>query len=198
LADPEQRDDPAPVLNIVGRTVALGPMTRELIPTYHRWVNDFMVESYGGAVARPATLDAVETEVERLTRAHDRVHFTIFEQPTLRAIGWVNLRDIELEHRTATLGISINEATLWGRGYGTEATTLIVDYGFNVLGIHNIMLDTFSSNERAIHVYRKVGFREVGRRRESYRIGAKVFDIVLMEILSTEFKSAFPPVLPSP
>jgi RimJ/RimL family protein N-acetyltransferase len=178
--------------------VALGPMARDLAPIYHRWTNDFMVESFGGAVARPTTLEAVEAEVDRLTRAHDRVHFTIFEALTRRPIGWANLRDIEIEHRAATLGISINESTLWGRGYGTEATALIADYGFNVLGIHNILLDTFSGNERAIHVYRKVGFREVGRRRESYRIGAKVFDIVLMELLSTEFHSAFPPVLPAP
>jgi RimJ/RimL family protein N-acetyltransferase len=173
-------------------------MTRDLIPIYHRWANDFMVESYGGEVARPATLESAEADFDQFSRARDRVHFTIFENATLRPIGWANLRDIELDHRTAALGISINEASLWGHGYGTEATSLVVDYGFNVLGIHNIMLDTFSGNERAIRTYRKVGFREIGRRRESFRIGRKIFDIVLMELLATEFQSNYPPVLPVP
>jgi RimJ/RimL family protein N-acetyltransferase len=186
------------LINIVGRKVALGPMSSELLPVYHRWANDFAVELMGGEIVRPATIDSVAADIEHYTRSRNRVHFTIYEAITLQPIGWVNLRDIEYEHRTATLGISINEKSLWGRGYGTEATTLMVDYGFRILGLHNIMLDTFSANQRAINTYLRVGFREIGRRREAYRIGTRVYDIVFMECLADEFTSSLPPVIEVP
>ena len=35
---PEQ-PQAAPILNIVGNLVALGPQRRDLLPTYQRWLN---------------------------------------------------------------------------------------------------------------------------------------------------------------
>ena len=51
------------------------------------------------------------------------------------------------------------------------------------------MLGTFAFNERAIHCYKKVGFKEIGRRRQARIIGGKKFDVVLMDILAKEFES---------
>jgi RimJ/RimL family protein N-acetyltransferase len=53
------------------------------------------------------------------------------------------------------------------------------------------MLGTFSFNERAIGCYKKVGFKEIGRRREARIIGGKKFDVVLMDILAKEFESVY-------
>ena len=47
----------APVWNIVGETVALGPMRRELLPLYHRWRNDFWVQRTYGDSMIPASLE---------------------------------------------------------------------------------------------------------------------------------------------
>ncbi|MDB5056541.1 MAG: GCN5-related N-acetyltransferase [Chloroflexi bacterium] len=198
MADLTDQGTSPPIINIVGRRVALGPMSHDLLPVYHRWANDFDVELMGGEIVRPATMESVAADLEHYTRSRNRVHFTIFETAALQPIGWVNLRDIDYEHRTATMGISINEKSQWGRGYGTEATMLIIDYGFRILGLHNIMLDTFSGNLRAINTYLRVGFREIGRRREAHRIGSRVYDIVFMECLASEFTSPLPPVVEVP
>jgi RimJ/RimL family protein N-acetyltransferase len=85
--------------------------------------------------------------------------------------------------------IAIGEKECWGRGYGTEVTQLMLDYGFNVLGLHNIMLTVFSINRRGIRAYLRAGFREIGRRREAVERGGQLLDIVYMDCLATEFES---------
>ncbi len=97
------------------------------------------------------------------------------------------MRDIDHRRRTAEFGILIGERDCWGKGYGTEVTRLVLDYGFAALGLHNVWLWTASPNERAIRAYARAGFKEIGRRREAGRLGGEVCDLVLMDCLATEF-----------
>jgi len=74
----------------------------------------------------------------------------------------------------------------------------VLDYAFNALGLHNVMLETFSYNERAIRAYTRAGFREMGRRRESARVGGRAYDDVYMDCLSTDFRNPLRPILDLP
>ncbi len=85
------------------------------------------------------------------------------------------------------LGIVIGEKTFWGKGYGQDAIRLLLDYGFNLLNLNSVMLGVFAFNERALHCYKHVGFREIGRRRQARIIGDKKCDAILMDILAEEF-----------
>jgi RimJ/RimL family protein N-acetyltransferase len=88
--------------------------------------------------------------------------------------------------RTATYAILIGPPHQ-GHGYGTEATRLVVRYGFAELGLHRIQLAVIGGNERALRTYRKAGFVEEGRSRESlYRDGAW-HDEIRMSILDREW-----------
>jgi RimJ/RimL family protein N-acetyltransferase len=89
------------------------------------------------------------------------------------------------------LGIVIDEKDHWGSGYGQDGIKLLLDYGFNLLNLNSVMLGTFSFNERAINCYEKVGFKEIGRRRQARIIGNKKYDVVLMDILAEEIESVF-------
>jgi len=179
--------DATPVLNIVGEKVALGPYRRDLVPLYLRWINDFNVTRTLGIGVRPATLESEEAWYERASRSDGDVGFTIYERATSRPIGNTGLGKINHLHRTAAFGIMIGETDCWGKGYGTETTRLVLDYGFSSLGLHNIMLTTYSFNERGQRAYRRAGFREIGRRRESVRVAGIAYDDVFMECLATEF-----------
>ena len=64
---------------------------------------------------------------------------------------------------------------------------MLLDYGFNLLHLNNIMLGMFSFNERALACYRRVGFKEIGRRRQARIIGGKKYDLVLMDMLADEW-----------
>ncbi|MCF7815351.1 MAG: GNAT family N-acetyltransferase, partial [Candidatus Cloacimonetes bacterium] len=88
-------------------------------------------------------------------------------------------------------GIFIGNKNYWGKGYGSEALSLLLDYGFNILNLNNIMLETFSFNERALKSYKKVGFKEIGRRRQAIIMGGKKYDEILLDILAEDFESPF-------
>ncbi len=192
---------PKPVYNLVGEQVALGPGSREeQIELFYRGDNDFEVTLLSGDPLWPRSREAFEAEYDRHAKTDhtDWVGFLIYDRADDTPIGAVSLRDIELTHGGAELGISIGRKDYWGKGYGTEAVTLIADWGFTVLGLHNVMLTTAAYNERAIRSYLKVGFREFGRRRQSRRVGDHRYDTVYMDLLRSEFHSPLKPVVPLP
>jgi RimJ/RimL family protein N-acetyltransferase len=179
-----------PILNITGELVALGPLRRDLIPLYQRWMNDFQVLRTLSRSLAPMTLDAESAWFENASKSNPtNIPFTMYECATLRPIGNTSLFEIDYKHRLATFGIAIGERDCWGKGYGTETARLMLDYGFNALDLHNIMLVAFSHNERGLTAYRKAGFKEAGRRREAYRLAGRAYDEVMMDCLATEFDS---------
>lgn len=190
----------APVINIRGAKVALGPASRAVVPLVSRWENDFAVTVWAGDDLVPRTREQAEADYDRYAKGEWRnaFPFVIYELASMRPIGICDIRHINHAYGTAELGIMIGEPEYWGKGYGTETVTLLLDYAFTALGLHNVMLDTSSYNERAIRAYRRAGFREIGRRREAKRIAGKVYDVVFMDCLATEFTSPFPPVIHIP
>jgi RimJ/RimL family protein N-acetyltransferase len=185
----EPSPDRPPILNITGEKVALGPIRRDLLPMYQRWINDFEVTRTLAAGFRPITWEAEEAWFEGASRRDREVILTIYERATMRPIGNTGLHDLDPHNRTATFGLLIGEKECWGKGYGTETTRLMLDYGFTCLGLHNIMLSVYSFNERGIRAYIRAGFQEIGRRRQAIRLGSQAFDEVLMDCLATEFQS---------
>jgi diamine N-acetyltransferase len=178
-----------PILNIIGEKVALGALRRDLIRFYLKWINDVVVTRTNGLELRPLTLEAVEAWYERVSRGGSDVYFTIYERQTLRPIGTTHLDHVDRYHGTAEFNILIGETDCWGRGYGTETTRLMLDWGFFGMGLHCIMLRVSSDNERGIRAYTRAGFREVGRQREALRRGGQRDDIIYMDCLATEFQS---------
>jgi len=73
-----------------------------------------------------------------------------------------------------------------------------VEFGFCLLNLNSIELGVFAYNERAIAVYHKVGFKEIGRRRQARIIGAQKHDAILMDILAEEYTPRYiTPYLPA-
>jgi diamine N-acetyltransferase len=187
--EPTPQHQEQTIINITGEKVALGPLRRELIPLYQKWFNDFEGVGMNGLPLVPVTKEAEEARYERASKSEDQVFFTVYERPTLLPIGLCGLKRISSSHRTAEFLIYIGEKECWGKGYGTEATRLTLDYGFTALGLHNIWLTVFSFNERGQRAYKRAGFREAGRLREAYRLGGHAHDVIYMDCLATEFQS---------
>ncbi|MGH2457963.1 MAG: GNAT family N-acetyltransferase [Chloroflexota bacterium] len=188
-----------PIITIRGEKVALGPVSREVIvPLGLKWLNDLEVtRTLGVGASHPLTLEAEEVWYDRASRSETDVIFLVYEQATLRVIGSTGLHHVDHFNRTAEFGILIGEKDCWGKGYGTETARLMLDYAFNVLGLHNVMLKVFSYNQRGIRAYTRAGFKVIGHRREAHRFGGRAFDEILMDCLSTEFQgSTFQALLP--
>jgi RimJ/RimL family protein N-acetyltransferase len=186
---PESPRTDRPILTIIGDLIALGPLRRDLGPLNVKWFNNFEAAALNGMAIRPTTAEAQERWYEQVSKDDIAVVFTIYERTTLRPIGGTSLTHVDPMNRTAEFAILIGEKDCWGKGYGTETTRLMLDYGFTALGLHNISLRVFSYNERAIRAYLRAGFKLIGRQREAKRVGSRAFDVIHMDYLATEFRS---------
>jgi len=182
-------DDEQPILNIVGELVALGPLRRDLIPDYQRWINDLATVRNLILPPLPMAREQEESWYEERTKAVDEAFFTVYERSTMRPIGNTCLQPVDHRNRSAEFGIIIGEPDARGKGYGTETTRLMLDYAFTALGLHNVMLTVFEFNPAGVRAYAKAGFKEFGRRRECRLMGEKLWDEVYMQCLSTGFES---------
>jgi RimJ/RimL family protein N-acetyltransferase len=137
----------------------------------------------------PTTLEQEQAAYEAAVRDEHLVAFTVYDAATAQPIGLAYLGEIDDRHRTADFGLVIGEAAFRGRGYGTEATRLVLDYAFTVRGLHNVGLSVYAYNHAGQRAYARAGFREVGRRRQARRLGSQPWDVIYMDCLATEFVS---------
>ena len=178
-----------PIVTMVGEAVALGPLRRDLLPTYTRWMNDLAVMRNFGTPPIPMTLEREEGWYERASTSDDTASFTIYERATWTPIGNTSLMGIDWRNRTAEFGILIGEVAQRGRGFGTETARLILDYAFTALGLHSVFLRVHEYNLAGQRAYAKAGYREFGRRREALLMGGKLWDTIYMDCLASEFTS---------
>jgi RimJ/RimL family protein N-acetyltransferase len=116
----------------------------------------------------------------------DRLDPAIVEKATGRCVGEVVLNKWDPDNDSCNFRILAGPVGQ-GRGLGTEATRLLVGYGFEMLLLHRISLEVYTFNPRARHVYEKVGFRVEGTLRESLRYEDQWIDATVMSVLAHEW-----------
>lgn len=174
---------------LVGEKIYLSPRTVEDAEKYTKWLNDFNTSDY---ICKSGIVTTIEAERKYLENSIEAIaNFGIVKLENDELIGACGIERINNINRTGTIGIFIGEKQEREKGIGTETIRLLLDYGFNYLNLHNIKLDVLTFNERAIACYKKCGFKECGRRRESYYLNGKYYDTISMDILKNEFNESF-------
>ncbi len=139
-----------------GEKVTLEPYTLEKC-------HDF----YKNYVSDPAmTYDTYSYDREKINKYYenkvldkDRLFFSICEKD--RVIGEIQIKKIDREKLCGTLSIVLSNDKFKGKGYGTEALKLIIDYGFNILGLKTIYADAVHRNQRSKYILEKLGFEHL-------------------------------------
>jgi RimJ/RimL family protein N-acetyltransferase len=114
-------------------------------------------------------------------------NYSIVDINTDELLGNCGVMELDNLNQTCEVGIFIGNKNYWGKGYGTEALFLLLNYLFTALNMHNIKLRVYSFNKRAIKSYEKIGFKTIGKIREALLRGKTRHDIILMDILHDEF-----------
>ena len=136
------------------------------------------------------TRTQIEGYIERQWQDDGRVSFGVVRQADDQLLGEVVINNIHRNSRSGSFRIASGDG-FTGQGYGTEATRLMLDYGFGMLNLHRIELDVYTINERAAHVYEKVGFKREGVRRQEWYYEHQYYDSVLMSMLEDEYRALY-------
>ena len=144
---------------------------------------------YGGSrdELRPMTLEGARRWVQRIS---DHDHAWVIEAQTL--IGEVRLDRVDLRDRRAALAIGIEDRGKLGRGLGTDAIRLVLDFAFNEIALHRLSVRVIAYNIRAIRAYEKCGFTVEGREREAAQVDGAWYDDLMMGLLDREYARLTP------
>jgi RimJ/RimL family protein N-acetyltransferase len=172
----------------VGRRIYFRPLERTDAALVQPWFNDPEVTRQL-LMFRPVSLHAEETFLEGLAKSETDLAVMIVVRETDRPIGTVALHAGREPHRQARFGLCIGAKDEWGKGYGTEATALMVDLAFDTLNLHRVWLHVLEYNKAGLRTYQKVGFREEGVLRQSHFAEGRYWDTIAMAILRDEWQA---------
>ena len=173
---------------LVGELIRLRGVRDDDLPVLAAWEMDpGRLTTLSSWVVPPSEAAARERITRWSANDKDNLGFAIetLDDPPL-LVGNVGLWGARPKDRCATIGIALGRDYI-GRGYGTDATRVIVAYGFREMGLHRIQLTVAPFNPAGIRAYEKAGFVEEGRLRESVLHDGRWYDEVLMSVLDHEW-----------
>ena len=163
--------------------INLRPLRKSDSHLLYQWITDRDLVRFNSAYF-PVSESDHESWIEKMMRKHsDLVIFVVEENVRKKAIGTCQLFNINWVHRNAELQIRIGDTEYLDKGYGSEAVSMLIKFGFNDLNLHRIYLQVFASNQRAINAYKKCGFKQEGIARESAFIDGSWEDIIKMGLI---------------
>jgi len=172
---------------IEGDRVVLRRHTPDNLAAFQRWYSDPRVVRLTRYQDGPMRPDEIERFFAVRALGTDSLAMAIHTRDGNRLIGTCALSQLDADNGSALFHITIGEIDAWGRGYGTEATRLMVGHAFDGLGLHRVGLSVFAFNERAIRSYRSVGFVIEGRAREAIWREGRWWDEISMSLLADDW-----------
>jgi len=144
-------------------------------------------------MSEQAEKEWLEKATTQDVRKDGRIVLVIEDKKTHAFLGTASLFDISSHSRHAEFGIAIHDPENMSKGYGTDATQLMLWIGFHQIGLNSIYLYTLSFNKRAQRAYEKAGFKRAGIFRKSMFVDGDFHDMIIMDILRDEFFEKYPP-----
>lgn len=139
----------------------LRKMVQEDFPLFFHLLTDPAVMRYIGP---PNTKEQAKASMERsFAQYADNTGFgkwMAVEKETNSPIGWYILTNLDGTEQIE-IGYRLKEE-FWGKGYATEMSKVILEYGFETLGLDRIVGVTHLENDASGHVLKKIGLQYVG------------------------------------
>ena len=138
---------------IEGDGVRLRRVEPDDYPAIQRWQNDPEVSRWMD-YNRIFSLADIKASEEKATAEGQ----PLIIEAEGRPIGRIGLNNFRARDRMASLYIFIGERESWGKGYARRAIQALLDFGFHRMHLRKIELWALEPNERALHLYKRIGF----------------------------------------
>ena len=164
-----------------GEQVELHTVTPEDYAFLHEYGNHQTVRE-GAPVPTPVSMQDIAAFIEEDSES---IQFLVCQEET--PVGFVFLFNIESQRDHAEIGLWIAPDE-HGKGYGTEAIQLGLEYAFADHGLHKVLARVFEHNEASQRILKKLEFEQEGRLREHDYIRGDFRDTLLFGILASEWE----------
>ena len=171
---------------IVGERIYLRPLEpAQDNQLYSTWMNDEEIRRYFSIY--PTSDTRGKERPELLYKDGKHIIFGVALNDDNRLIGLVGLKDINYINQTAEFYNIIGDKSVWGKGYGTECTGLMIRYGFMELNLNRIQTLDIEENIGGWRADEKAGFKYEGTMREAVLRFGKYHDLRVYSILRSEY-----------
>lgn len=176
-----------PIVFLEGKTVLLRPLDkRSDAEKMQRWINDPEVR-LNLATVFPQTLKNEEDFIDRCGDATKGIVFAMVIKETGEFIGVMGLHDIDWPNRNATTGALIGEKQYWGKGYGTDAKMILLNYAFNTLNLHTVSSSVIAFNKRSLGYSSHCGYKIDGVCRACIFREGRYWDRVMLSVMKKDW-----------
>lgn len=174
---------------LTGDKIFLRSLELSDLDLFWAWFADREVVKYSlGMWLFPWSKHDTETWLKQTMQDKGILSLGVVEKDTGQLIGYAGITSISRINRSGEYYIFLGDKRCWNKGYGTEVTCLIVDYGFASLNLHRIMLTVSMPNAGARQAYTRAGFRQEGILRQACYRDNTYHDKVVMSILRPEWE----------
>lgn len=164
---------------------ALDPGNSE---TSRGWMNDPGVNRWLLSGHIPISKPAQASFYTQMESSQADHVFEIHVADDGRYIGNCGLNDIDIRHGHAEVGIVVGETCEQNKGYGRDAIRTLLRFGFDTLRLHRIEIRASAGNDRAVHLYRSIGFNDAGVLREHTFVAGAFEDEIVLDMLEGEWR----------
>ncbi len=174
---------------IPGRLVVLRRHRAENLRAFQRWYSDPEIAQLTRYQQSALSADEIQRFFYARIMGPDFLAMAIHLRESDRLVGTCAFSQLDVDNDSTLYHITIGERDAWGKGYGTEATELMIAHAFSGLGLHRVGLTVFEFNTRAIRAYEKCGFVVEGRAREAIFRDGRYWDELQMSVLAEEWEA---------
>ncbi|HHV65511.1 MAG TPA: GNAT family N-acetyltransferase [Peptococcaceae bacterium] len=168
-----------------GKLTSIRPLEEQDLDFLYKWYNDY---DFGYWVCGnwPLATFMRRDAFEQKFFEEDEHRYAILNAQN-KVIGSIGFDQVNIPARSARIFIGIGAKDCWGKGYGSEALTLFINYLFRQWNFRRLTAETWVKNTRAIACYQKVGFTIEGKLREAYYIEGNYYDAIILGLLKRDF-----------
>jgi len=145
---------------------------------------------YTFVIALPFDLETAKKFIKKANKEiKDKTayEFGIELNHTRELIGTINLLNISQKNKNAEIGFWIAKE-YWGKGLSDQALNLMLEFGFNNLGLKKIQARVLDKNIPAQKLLERIGFKLEGRLRQKTFLNNQWFDDLIYGLLASEYK----------
>lgn len=166
-----------------GTKVTLRPLSENDLPFLQEIHNDMELKKNAMIHPFPVSDRQDKMWIDNILcdNSNKSVYLAVEDRDSNHFAGYVTLKDINWINRNCNFGIIILPQ-FQNKGYGKEATILAVDYAFLQLNLLKVQLEVIANNEKAISLYKKIGFTLEGTLQKQFYMNGTFHDTILMAV----------------